>query len=40
MGAALKAEGLGFEPDKWDAMEAALMAYRVPAAIPAQTVAE
>ncbi len=34
VGAVLKAKGLGFEPDKWAAMEAAIMAYRKPAAVP------
>jgi len=35
VGAALKAEGLGIEPDKWAAMEAAIMAYGRSAAVPA-----
>lgn len=40
VGAALKAEGLGFEPDKWAAMEAAILSFRVPAATPLEPVAE
>lgn len=36
VGTALKDAGLGFEPDKWNAMEKAILEFKVIAVVPAK----